>query len=106
MQMAGARFRGVQNILFLDEINPGPGMRRARAKPRTIADSIQGDSLQKADLALEVLLNNPKRLQRKREQFSDSPPSYRSQFSGPMTRSKAPTVPTRRNNGDMSGNFG
>ncbi|KAK4107120.1 hypothetical protein N656DRAFT_785680 [Canariomyces notabilis] len=59
-----------------------------------MADSIRGDGLLRADLALEALLNDPEQLQRERERFSNSPPSYRSQFSGPTTRSQSPDVPS------------
>ncbi|KAI1428208.1 hypothetical protein F5Y12DRAFT_734151 [Xylaria sp. FL1777] len=55
-----------------------------------MADSIRGDGLYRADRALAALVDNPEQLDRTRDRFNDSPPSYRSHESGTPTRSPSP----------------
>lgn len=55
-----------------------------------MASSIRGDGLWTAQAALAALVKHPERLDRDRERFSASPPSYRSRGSQYSTLSQSP----------------
>ncbi|KJZ69991.1 hypothetical protein HIM_10618 [Hirsutella minnesotensis 3608] len=59
-----------------------------------MADTIRGDGLFTAHNALTALVQDQQRLDRARERFSQSPPSYRSYPSGTPTRSQSPNPPS------------
>jgi hypothetical protein len=55
---------------------------------------IRGSGLARAQRALAGLEEHPKRLDRERRRFSDSPPPYKSDISGTTIRSQSPNPPT------------
>ncbi|KAL8939735.1 MAG: hypothetical protein Q9211_002605 [Gyalolechia sp. 1 TL-2023] len=59
-----------------------------------MADSIQGDGLIRAERARAPLVADPHQLDRARERFSDSPPSYKSHQSYDSTPSQSPNPPS------------
>ncbi|KAH6884921.1 hypothetical protein B0T10DRAFT_577314 [Thelonectria olida] len=59
-----------------------------------MADSIRGDGLFRADMALAALVVDPQRLDRARERFSEPPPSYTSHLSHNSTLSQSPNPPS------------
>ncbi|CAG8959870.1 hypothetical protein HYFRA_00013142 [Hymenoscyphus fraxineus] len=58
------------------------------------ADTLRGNGLVRAHTALEGLEGNPRQLDRERQRFSQSPPSYTSDPSGTVTRPASPIPPS------------
>lgn len=56
-------------------------------------DTLRGDWLARAQRALATLERDSLRLDRERQRFSHSPPSYASNLSGTTTRSASPKPP-------------
>ena len=63
-----------------------------------MADTIRGDGLLIASRSLAVLAEDPERLHRARERYSDFPPSYVSHQSHNSTRSQSPDPPSEEQN--------
>ena len=60
--------------------------------PTAMADSVRGDGIIQADGALAALVAVPEELDRARERFTGSPPSYRSRISHNSTLSQSPIL--------------